>query len=79
MVGYIVIQVGWDGMRILQGVARNHAERSHSHRGFSPVAKGLNVNAEPFQRFWVAIDYEKPLETVQGFFFELDHRAKATV
>ena len=79
IVGYIVIQMGLDWMRILQGVARNHAERSHSHRGFSPVAKGLNVNAKPFQPFLVAIDHEKPLETVQGFFFELDHRAKATV
>ncbi len=54
------------------------AERSHWHRGFSPVIKTRDLGGEPFERFLLPTD-EKPLETVQESFRHLNHRAEATV
>jgi hypothetical protein len=37
------------------------------------------MKGERFQPFLLAVDHEKPLETVQELFPRPDHRAKATV
>jgi hypothetical protein len=57
---------------------RTRAERSYSHRGFSPVMRSANWKRNRFNGF-VPLDNEKPLETVQEPIGFLDHRAKATV
>jgi hypothetical protein len=58
-------------------------ERSHSHRGFSPVGKAYSKSRKPFERFFPAGQQiaanRKPLKTVQDFGMLLYHRAKATV
>jgi hypothetical protein len=55
-----------------------HAERSHSHRGFSPVIRTEDKNEEPFERFFSEPE-QKPLKRFEDRFGDLNHRAEATV
>jgi hypothetical protein len=56
----------------------NHAERSHSHRGFSPVLRLFLTSLEPF----LTVCHDPPMKTVKTVPFVTphpEHRAEAAV
>jgi hypothetical protein len=55
------------------------AERSHSHRGFSPVMKSTEYFSEPFLTVSHNPRQQKPLKRFSFSVAALYHRAKAAV